>query len=108
MKISYALYFNKDEGRKEYHLLNFDYFDGNDYLAKLFVEKYGFQLIEKVDGIWFSSIQLRLENIVYFCIWHEDIGNYVYSQTQSLYDNNLLEERLQELISILNSQLEEK
>ena len=56
-KISYERYVNENKGnRVEFRLTNFDYYDGIDYLAKLFCEKYSMRADEKVEGIFFDFI----------------------------------------------------
>ena len=46
------------ENRTEFLLINFDYEDGNDYLAKIFNKEFNMRVEEKKDYIWFSIIKL--------------------------------------------------
>ncbi|WP_336164520.1 hypothetical protein [Fusobacterium polymorphum] len=46
------------ENRTEFLLINFDYEDGNDYLAKIFNKEFNMKVEEKKDYIWFSIIKL--------------------------------------------------
>ena len=46
------------ENRTEFLLINFDYEDGNDYLAKIFNKEFNMKVEEKKDCIWFSIIKL--------------------------------------------------
>lgn len=43
MVVSYVRTFDKDNNRVEFYLLNFDYYDGNEYLANIFNEEFGFR-----------------------------------------------------------------
>ena len=70
------------ENRTEFLLINFDYEDGNDYLAKIFNKEFNMKVEEKKDYIWFSIIKLCKKNICYELLWHEDIGNIIYSLEQ--------------------------
>ena len=70
------------ENRTEFLLINFDYEDGNDYLAKIFNKEFNMKVEEKKDYIWFSIIKLCKKNTCYELLWHEDIGNIIYSLEQ--------------------------
>ena len=70
------------ENRTEFLLINFDYEDGNDYLAKIFTKEFNMKVEEKKDYIWFSIIKLCKKNTCYELLWHEDIGNIIYSLEQ--------------------------
>ena len=70
------------ENRTEFLLINFDYEDGNDYLAKIFNKEFNMKVEEKKDYIWFSIIKLCEKNTCYELLWHEDIGNIIYSLEQ--------------------------
>ena len=70
------------ENRTEFLLINFDYEDGNDYLAKIFNKEFNMRVEEKKDYIWFSIIKLCEKNTCYELLWHEDIGNIIYSLEQ--------------------------
>ena len=70
------------ENRTEFLLINFDYEDGNDYLAKIFNKEFNMKVEEKKDYIWFSIIELCEKNTCYELLWHEDIGNIIYSLEQ--------------------------
>ena len=83
-------------------LINFDYEDGNDYLAKIFNKEFNMRVEEKKDYIWFSIIKLCEKNTCYELLWHEDIGNIIYSLEQDEDIVNELELRLQKVLDILN------
>ena len=70
------------ENRTEFLLINFDYEDGNDYLAKIFNKEFNMKVEKKKDYIWFSIIKLCKKNTCYELLWHEDIGNIIYSLEQ--------------------------
>ena len=90
------------ENRTEFLLINFDYEDGNDYLAKIFNKEFNMRVEEKKDYIWFSIIKLCKKNTCYELLWHEDIGNIIYSLEQDEDIVNELELRLQKVLDILN------
>lgn len=87
MKIKYNKYINKPYNRMEFWLINWDYIDGNDYLAKLFSEEYGFVAEKKIDGWWYSIIRI-------YCL----------NQTEE--ENNILQYRLERILDILNARIE--
>lgn len=90
------------ENRREFLLINFDYEDGNDYLAKIFNKEFNMKVEEKKDYIWFSIIKLCKKNTCYELLWHEDIGNIIYSLEQDEDTVNELELRLQKVLDVLN------
>ena len=90
------------ENRTEFLLINFDYEDGNDYLAKIFNKEFNMKVEEKKDYIWFSIIKLCEKNTCYELLWHEDIGNIIYSLEQDEDTVNELELRLQKVLDVLN------
>ena len=82
-EINYEKHFNPNKGnRVEFWINNFDYFDGIDYLAKLFCERYRMQADEKVEGIFFDFIRVYAHNVEYVLMWHEDIGTLLYDSNQ--------------------------
>lgn len=87
-------------------LINWDYENGNDYLAKIFCREFGMSADEKVDGIYFSIINLSLCNIIYELLWHEDTGNAIYSIKQNQEVIDILEQRLNVVLNKLNQKLE--
>ena len=90
------------ENRTEFLLINFDYEDGNDYLAKIFNKEFNMKVEEKKDYIWFSVIKLCKKNTCYELLWHEDIGNIIYSVEQDEDTVNELELRLQKVLDVVN------
>ena len=90
------------ENRTEFLLINFDYEDGNDYLAKIFNKEFNMRVEEKKDYIWFSIIKLCEKNTCYELLWHEDIGNIIYSVEQDEDTVNELELRLQKVLDVVN------
>ena len=90
------------ENRTEFLLINFDYEDGNDYLAKIFNKEFNMRVEEKKDYIWFSIIKLCEKNTCYELLWHEDIGNISYSLEQDKDTVNELELRLQKVLDVVN------
>ena len=90
------------ENRTEFLLINFDYEDGNDYLAKIFNKEFNMKVEKKKDYIWFSIIKLCKKNTWYELLWHEDIGNIIYSLEQDEDTVNELELRLQKVLDVVN------
>ena len=90
------------ENRTEFLLINFDYKDGNDYLAKIFNKEFNMRVEEKKDYIWFNIIEWCEKNTCYELLWHEDIGNIIYSLEQDEDTVNELELRLQKVLDVVN------
>lgn len=106
MEVTYKKHINLDKkNRTEFLLINWDYEDGGDYLAKIFCKEFGMSAEEKVDYIYFSVIKLHLDKITYELMWHEDFGNVIYSVEQDEKIVATLEQRLKVVLSILNEKL---
>ena len=106
MEVSYNKHVNiNKDNRVEFWLVNFDYIDGSDYLAKLFCEQYRMQAEDKLDGIWFSIIRLYSNDDIYELLWDEDIGNTVYSINQDESSIDKLEVRLNHILDELNNKI---
>ncbi len=102
-RVMYKKVINENkENRTEFLLINFDYKDGNDYLTKIFTKEFNMKVEEKKDYIWFSMIKLCKKNTCYELLWHEDIGNIIYSLEQDEDTVNELEIRLQKVLDVLN------
>ena len=65
------------------------------------------QAEDKLDGIWFSIIRLYSDNDIYELLWHEDIGNIVYSVKQDETSIAELEVRLKHVLNELNRRIRE-
>lgn len=103
MEVRYVRHINQDkENRVEFLLVNFDYIDGSEHLARMFCEQYEMQAEDKLDGIWFSIIKLHSKDITYELLWHEDIGNVIYSAKQDEASIAELEMRLKHILEELN------
>lgn len=101
MEVTYTKHINTEKNRIEFLLINFDYIDGNGYLAKLFSEEYGFIVEEEIDGWWYRIIRMRLNSCVYELLWHEDTGNEIYCLNQTEEENQVLQQRLERILNIL-------
>ena len=109
MKVTYKKSINTEKGNRiEFLLINYDYIDGNDYLAKLFFEEYGFTVKKKIDGLWYNIIRICLDNSIYELLWHEDTGNELYSLNQTKEENEMLQQRLEKILCILNNRIQDK
>lgn len=106
MEVTYKKHINIDkENRTEFLLVNWDYENGSDYLAKIFCKEFGMSAEAKVDYIYFSVIKLHLDKITYELLWHEDFGNMIYSIEQDEQVVDMLEQRLKVVLNILNENL---
>ena len=104
-QIGYVKHVNEDKANRiEFLLTNFDYFDGIDYLAKLFCEKYQMRADKKVEGIFFDFITLHANDAEYILMWHEDIGILIYSNHDN-YNITQLETQLSAVIQEINYRL---
>ena len=100
MNIQVAKHINVDENNRiEYLFVNFDYYDGNDLIAKLFEKEYQMIPDEKVDGMFYSIIKLHKNHEEYDLIWHEDIGNYIFSAKQDKDTILVLEQGLKVIVN---------
>ena len=103
MSIRVVKHVNKEENyRVEFLFVNFDYFDGNNLVAKLFGQEFQMLSEEKVDGMFYSIIKLHKDSTEYDLIWHEDVGNYIFSVKQD--EKSVLElgQRLEVIVDKLN------
>lgn len=105
MEIKYKKYINTKNNRVEFLLINYDYIDGNDYIARLFQDEYGFVVENKTEGLWYSIIRIHLNFSTYELLWHEDVGNAIYSLSQTDEEIETLQNRLDKVMKILNSSL---
>ena len=106
MSIQVVKHINKDENNRiEYLLVNVDFFDGNDLVAKIFCEEYQMLSDEKIDGMYYSIIKLHEDSTEYDLIWHEDVGNYIFSLKQDETSTIELEQRLEFVVSKLNDMI---
>lgn len=101
MKVQYKKSI-RENNRTEFLLINFDYIDGGDYLSRLFCKEYGMSIEEKFDGIYFSTIRLKSKDANYELLWHEDVGNSIYSLYENEESIELLEKRLGVVLEQLN------
>ena len=106
MSIRIVKHINEEQNnRVEFLLVNFDYFDGNDLIAKLFEKEYRMVADKKVEGIYYSIIKLHKDSAEYILMWHEDVGNYIFSFHQDEVSINLLEQRLGAVVGELNKMI---
>lgn len=106
MSIQVVKHINKDENNRiEYLFVNFDFFDGNDLVAKILYEEYQMLSDEKIDGMYYSIIKLHKGSTEYDLIWHEDVGNYIFSLKQDETSTIELEQRLEFVVSKLNDMI---
>ena len=106
MSIQVVKHINKDENNRiEYLLINFDFFDGNDLVAKIFCEEYQMLSDEKINGMYYSIIKLHKDSTEYDLIWHEDVGNYIFSLKQDETSTIELEQRFEFVVSKVNDMI---
>lgn len=89
----------------EFLLANYDYYDGNDLIAQLFLQNYHMIADEKIDGIHYSIIKLHDNLTEYELVWHEDIGNFIFCVEQDENSNSKLEHRLKDIVDLLNEKI---
>ena len=107
MSIRAVKHINNDEkDRVEFLFVNFDYYDGNDLVAKLFCQEFGMLSDEKIDGMFYSIIKLYKGSTEYDLLWHEDVGNYIFSTQQDEKSINELEQRLDVILNKLNEMVQ--
>lgn len=103
MSIQIAKHINNDESdRVEFLFVNFDYYDGNELVARLFCQEFGMLSDEKIDGMFYSIIKLHKDSTEYDLLWHEDVGNYIFSTQQDDNSINELEQQLGVIVRKLN------
>ncbi len=108
MSINIKKHINKNEANRiEFLFVGFDYYDGNDLIAKLLCEDHGMLYDEKVDGIHYHIIKLHKNQTQYELVWHEDVGNYIFSMQQDNFTILDLERSLQAIVNKLNKMLVE-
>lgn len=105
MEISIVRFYADKAERLEFLLKNFDYIDGNELIAKIMSDEFGFVPAGQIDGIWYKIIRIKKNDLVYELMWHEDLGNSIYSLTQNDYENDLLESRMNKVVEILNAKI---
>ena len=90
MNIQVAKHINADENNRiEYLFVNFE-------------KEYQMISDEKVDGVFYSIIKLHKNHEEYDLIWHEDVGNYIFSAKQDKDTILVLEQRLKVIVDKLN------
>ncbi len=106
MSIQVVKHINKEESNRiEYLFVNYDFFDGNDFVAKIFCEEYQMLSDEKIDGMYYSIIKLYKDSTEYDLIWHEDVGNYIFSLKQDEASTVELENRFEFIVCKLNEMI---
>ena len=102
MKVSFTKFYDEKDNRIEYLLINYEYYDGNELIVRILTEEFGFIVVSQLDGIWFKKIRIKKNESIYELLWHEDLGNSIYSLIQTDYENKLLETLMNKVIDILN------
>jgi hypothetical protein len=109
MCIRIVRHINSDENdRVEFLFVNYDYFDGNELVAKLLFQEFGMLVDERIDGIFYSIIKLHKGSKEYNLIWHEDVGNYIFVTQKDEHSINELERWLEIIVSKLNERVKKQ
>ena len=109
MNVNFVENVNKDkDNRVEFLFINFDFFDGNDLIAKILREECGVDVGEKVDGMFYSIIPLYYKQNEYKMMWHEDVGNYIYSENQEQEAIKTMREIVGIAVNELNRRISER
>ena len=90
----------------EFWLNDFDFIDGNKYVAEVLAQDYGMRVTEEIDGIWYTITRMRDGACEYNLVWHEDIGNYIYSTQQDEQTLQELETRVHAVAEKLNQRFQ--
>lgn len=105
-RVSVIATINKTENKRlELAFVNFECYDGNDLIAKLLHEQCGVEVGRKVEGIFSSILPLHDNSNEYKLVWHEDIGNYIYSESQDQESIARMHELVAVAVNELNSTL---
>ena len=95
---------NADENnRVEFLWKDFDFIDGNRYIAEVLAQDYGMRVTEEIDGIWYIITRMRDGTCEYNLVWHEDVDNFIYSTEQDERTLQELETRVHAVAEKLNS-----
>lgn len=107
MNIRLSREVNTNQGnRVEYWFNNFDFVDGGAYIAGILKQDYGMRVTEEIDGIWYTITRMRDDACEYNLVWHEDIGNYIYSTQQDEQTLQELETRVHAVAEKLNQRFQ--
>jgi len=105
MSINFVKHVNSyEDNRIEFLFVNFDYCDGNDLIAKILHEKLNIIIGGKIDGIFYTIIPLYDGDNIFKLVWHEDVGNYIYSESR---DNESIK-RMHKLVKIAIYEINKK
>ena len=77
-------------------------------IAKLFQQEFDMQSDKKFDGIFYNIIKLHKNSTEYNLVWHEDVGNYIFSLQQDRESVFQLEQELKIIVNKLNEQMNGK
>ena len=100
-------FMRKEKNEVDFMLVNFDYINGTDIIAKLLCKKFNMRAEEKLEGIWFSIIKVYDDSVEYDLIWHEDVGNYITCKRQDQQTLLQLETRLEQILKEINDEIKE-
>ena len=107
MNIRLSREVNTNQGnRVEYWFNNFDFVDGGTYIAEILKQDYGMRVTEEIDGIWYTITRMRDGACEYNVLWHEDIGNVVYTTQQDEQTLQELEARVHAVAEKLNQRFQ--
>lgn len=61
MAVSIVRFYDDEDKRVEFLLKDFDYIDGNELIAKIMSDEFGFVPAGQIDGIWYKIIRIKKE-----------------------------------------------
>lgn len=102
-EIKITSHFDEKEQRTEFFLINFDYINGNDIIAEILAKNYNMTKKEELDGIYFKITSMNNDLINIKLIWHEDLGNYFYSEEQDGKSLKYMRDISKNIVEILQS-----
>ncbi len=101
MNVKIVEHYNESDKRTELLLINFDYYDGIDFISKEICNLYDDKIISNFDGIYFKKIEMKSRQGLYYLEWHEDVGNYIYPESEEYF--SFLKGKINVVIEKINS-----
>jgi hypothetical protein len=99
MKVILKEGYDSVSNQLEFYLVGLENFDNFDVVIDLLKHEKQIEIIETVEGMYSRSLKFDIANDHFELIYHEDVGVYAFSLTQSDLLNNLLRDILQNIVS---------
>ena len=95
-----------ENGMLEFYLVGLEFFEDFDLVKDAFLSEYKAQLTDQLDGIYSRTGTFSIGELTFKLFFHEDVGIYLHSLEGSEQMNNLLREKLKELLPLLEGSIE--